>query len=955
MKRRYFLVFCLLLFLFSGTVSAGSESSQTDSFRITDENRYDPVYYQQPKLRYASQRAGQRRSVRANLDFETYIVEQLQQFSTVIDVSGYGITRGEAKAAFFQIVNSHPELFYVGNYVGWSYDSNGIVLSYKDIVYCDTQANIRRQQEELEAAAKQALAWVNDSMSDMEKALAIHDYLVLNCEYDQERLQSGTVPPYSHSAYGALVSRLAVCDGYSHAYSYLLQKLDIPCELVTSDSMNHAWNMVSIGGNWYHTDITWDDPVWDCIGRADHNYFLLSDQVISDSGHKHKNWSAGHRAVSDTYKQAFWTGIHSAFCYWKGDWYYTRYNGSSCTADVIKKQELLGSGEETVYAESGLWGNYGGNYMYLDLDEGKTGLYFNSGTSVCRLKGDGTAETVYEPERSADQYIFGFTIQEGRICYGLRSTPNLSGKQNVRTHPLPEPSLSQITGITAENITAVYDKTARKIQVKGIKTGDAVSFAGADGVFFAEQPEMINAGTYQVSYKVERDGCEPFTGTVQVVIEKAEPEYTVPEGLQIGKGQPLGEVKLPEGFSWETDTGMKWQETGEVTCYAVYSPRDSRNYKEVSHIPVIIEVTEEEQPDNPPGEEKPGQPDNPPGEEKPGQPDNPPGEEKPGDPDNPPGEEEPGQPNNPPGEEKPGDAEKETPSYHPPEGLSGHSGEMLSAVKLPAGFVWQTSESTRLWREGSYTFYVRYIPEDTEKYVSVSNIPVKVKVTCPGHRYTSKITRTATRTRNGQETFTCEICGDMYASEISLQLPRKPEPATGLKVTGTSASSLQFSWEKTEGVKYRVVLYQKNAVISTSYTDKNVHTCSKLKAATEYQLKVTAYREIDGGKYYAEKEASVRASTGLGKVKLVSVKSRGDNKAKLTWKRASGADGYEIFMKTGKGSYKKIKTIAKGKTVTFTKSGLKKGKNYSFRIRAFKKSRGKKVYGSYSNVKKWKI
>ena len=978
MKKRFFLVFCLLLFLFTGTVSADSGGG-TGSLSITDENRFEPDYYRKPETRYMSQGAGLGRTARAGLDFETYIVEQLQQFSTVIDVSGYGISNGGAGNAFFQVLYNHPELFYVEGDVEWSYNSSGLVTKYHSIKYCDTKANIQRQQKELEAAAEQALTWVDDSMSDMEKALVIHDYLVLNCEYDQERLQSGRLPAYSHSAYGALVSKLAVCDGYSHAYSYILGKLDIPCELVTSNSMNHAWSMVSIDGNWYHVDVTWDDPIWDCIGRVLHNYFLLSDQVISDSSHKHSNWSAGHRAVSDTYKQIFWTGIQSAFCYWNGAWHYARYNGISRTADVMKKQELLGGMEETVHAETSLWGNNGGTYMYLDLDAGKRGIYCNSGTAICRLTEAGTVETVYEPAQSASQYIFGFTIKENQLCYGLQSTPNLSGKQRIYTYPLPEPP-AQITGITAENVTAVYDGAARKIQVKGIKTGDTVSYAGADGVFGAEQPEMKNAGTYRVSYKVKRNGCEPFTGNAQVVIEKAEPEYAVPKGLKIGKGQSLKEVKLPEGFSWETDTGMKWQETGEVTCYAVYVPKDSRNYKEVSRIPVKLTVTEEEQPDTPPEEEKPGEPENPPGEEKPGEPDTPPGGEKPGEPDLPPGEENPGEPelppggtpDTPPGEEKPGepdlspegekpgtlpgadeteDANKEAPSYTVPQGLSGHSGKMLNSVKLPSGFVWQTSESTRLWREGSYTYYVKYIPDDTEKYVTVSNIPVKVKVTCPGHQYRSKITRTATRTRTGQETFTCSVCGDTYAEETEVYTPKKPKPVTDLKVTGTSANSLQFSWKKTECVKYRVVLYQKNAVISTAYTGKNVYTCSKLKPAVNYLLKVTAYREIDGGKYYAEKEASVRAFTVLGKVKLVSVKNRGSNKAKLTWKKVSGADGYEIFMKTGKSGYKKIKTIAKGKTVIFTKTGLKKGRNYSFRIRAFKKSQGKKVYGSYSNVK----
>ncbi len=963
MKGKYFLILCLLLFLCGGTVSASSGGG-TDSLRITDENRFDPEFYRQPEARYASQ-GGEGRSARAGLDFETYIIEQLQQFATTIDVSGYGISNGKAGSAYFQILNSHPELFYVEGSVNWRYNSSGMVTQYYNIKYRDAQANIQRQQKELEAAANEALTWVDDSMSDMEKALVIHDYLVLNCEYDQERLQNGTVPAYSHSAYGALVSRLAVCDGYSHAYSYILEKLGIPCELVTSDSMNHAWNMVSIGGDWYHVDVTWDDPIWDSIGRVLHSYFLLSDQVISDSGHKHANWSAGHTAVSDTYKQAFWTGIQSAFCYWRGNWYYARYNGTSRTGDVLKKQELLGSGEETVCSESNLWGSYGGNYMYLDFDAGRNAIYFNSGTSIFRLEDEKWAEMVYEPELSANQYIFGFTIKEDQLCYWLSNSPNVSRKQSLRTHPVPEQALSQITGISAENLTAVYDGKWKLIQVKGTKNGDYVTYAGENGVFGAEQPEMKDAGVYQVSYKVERSGCQPFQGQAQIVIEKAEPIYAVPEGLQIVKGQELGEVKLPERFFWETDTAKKWQTEGEVICYVLYSPEDSRNYKTVSHIPVKVTVVKEEGPDTPsegdkeeepdippegerPGEEKPKEPDDPSGGEgTPGQPDHSPEEENP---DTPPEEDQPSIPS----EVNPEDTEKEVPSFIPPKGLSGHSGKMLSSVKLPAGFVWQTSESTRLWREGSYTYYVKYVPGDTKKYVSVSNIPVKVQVICPEHRYISEVTRAATRTRKGQETFSCEICGNAYTREISLELPKKPEPVSGLKVTKVSANSLQFSWKKTEGVKYRAVLYQKNAVVATGYTDKNVYAFSKLQSAADYQMKVTAYREIDGGKYYADQEASVKASTALGKVKLVSVKGQGTGKVKITWKKVSGAGGYEIFMKTGTGSYKKIKSIAKGKTVAFTKSGLKKGKNYSFRIRAYKKSGGKKAYGAYSNVKTWK-
>ena len=56
-------------------------------------------------------------------------------------------------------------------------------------------------------------------------------------------------------------------------------------------------------------------------------------------------------------------------------------------------------------------------------------------------------------------------------------------------------------------------------------------------------------------------------------------------------------------------------------------------------------------------------------------------------------------------------------------------------------------------------------------------------------------------------------------------------------------------------------------------------------------------------------------------------------------------------MKTGSGKYKKVKTVGKGSTLTFTKTGLSKKKSYSFRMRAYTRVDGDKIYGAYSNVK----
>lgn len=101
------------------------------------------------------------------------------------------------------------------------------------------------------------------------------------------------------------------------------------------------------------------------------------------------------------------------------------------------------------------------------------------------------------------------------------------------------------------------------------------------------------------------------------------------------------------------------------------------------------------------------------------------------------------------------------------------------------------------------------------------------------------------------------------------------------------------------------------------------------------------------------------AKVSLKSVKQLTTKKQGKKiykrEVKLSWKKAKNADGYVIYMKSGTGKYKAVKTITNGKTVGYTKKNLKKGKTYYFKIRAYRKVKGQKLYGSYSDVKKVKV
>lgn len=90
------------------------------------------------------------------------------------------------------------------------------------------------------------------------------------------------------------------------------------------------------------------------------------------------------------------------------------------------------------------------------------------------------------------------------------------------------------------------------------------------------------------------------------------------------------------------------------------------------------------------------------------------------------------------------------------------------------------------------------------------------------------------------------------------------------------------------------------------------------------------------------------------RIKKAAVTSK--KKVKLTWNRDSKATGYYIYRSNKKkGGYKKVKTITKNKSVTWTDSGVKKGKTYYYKIRSYVKTSSGKGTSGYSGAKAAKV
>lgn len=120
--------------------------------------------------------------------------------------------------------------------------------------------------------------------------------------------------PYAHNAYGALVDGKAVCDGYTKAFQYLLQRVGIQSFMVTGigNGVKHAWNIVRIDGKYYNVDLTWDDQKSDII----YTYFNITDEEIKSLSHILDKESEGFAPVctsTDANYFAVYGGIFNEF------------------------------------------------------------------------------------------------------------------------------------------------------------------------------------------------------------------------------------------------------------------------------------------------------------------------------------------------------------------------------------------------------------------------------------------------------------------------------------------------------------------------------------------------------------------------------------------------------------------------------------------------------------------
>lgn len=480
----------------------------------------------------------------ASADWEAakaVILEGLHELSYSISIDEYQISKDEIGVLYTEVINENPDLFYVQGEISYSLDSNSIVTEI--IPKYDTE-NLEEKLVEYAEAFEKAYSEAlpnPDGMDDVQKARALHDYLVQHVKYDESLTK--------RDAYTALVEGSTVCQGYSLSYGALLKEAGIEFSYVTSTSMNHMWNLVRLDGQWYHVDVTWDDPVRDRTGIVRHLCFLNSDSKIGSEEGGHYDWVSDKGCSSEKYDNAYWqTNVDSAIFYIDGAEYYLQNNSEAGKVSLVKRRDNT---ESVVYSFPARWNVWEGTSYYTDsyaaLSYYNGLFYFNDTLNVYKMSPTGSeAEKIYTYSQG-DGYIYGSLICDGEMILDIAKNP---GEQIPITIPLSQDPIESLS-ISASSTEINYGYTTAPVlqATATLGTDETVSYQWYK---VEEDTETAIPGENQAAYTLETGlGVGSYIYRVKASVGS----YTKSADILITVAKTAGEItniKYPVSYAYSS-------------------------------------------------------------------------------------------------------------------------------------------------------------------------------------------------------------------------------------------------------------------------------------------------------------------------------------------------------------------------------------------------------------------
>ncbi len=181
---------------------------------------------------------------------------------------------------FFRLRLDHPEIFWATSYKCKYYrDSPNLIIVPE---YLFTKDKIRENQKAMAARVRKLVLPMKD-MNELEKEKYVHDFICTNITYDKLK------KPYSHEVIGPLGHGVGVCEGIAKSVKILLDEAKVWNIIVLCGNnpekgikYRHVWNVVKLGGKYYHLDATFDNTLTAYAHAEEirYDYFNLADKQV---------------------------------------------------------------------------------------------------------------------------------------------------------------------------------------------------------------------------------------------------------------------------------------------------------------------------------------------------------------------------------------------------------------------------------------------------------------------------------------------------------------------------------------------------------------------------------------------------------------------------------------------------------------------------------------------------
>ena len=180
---------------------------------------------------------------------------QLDYEADYRDVAHYLIDEAVGEYTSSPKESDYLKFQYGGYSASISYDYQRTYAAYTYTMRYYTDA---AQEETVDAAVKSLIDELGIAYkNDYQKVKAVYEWIADHVEYEYNYDSVDTDLIYA--AYGALIDRKAVCQGYSVLFFRMMRELGIDCRVISGigNGGNHAWNIVKLGNKYYNIDSTW--------------------------------------------------------------------------------------------------------------------------------------------------------------------------------------------------------------------------------------------------------------------------------------------------------------------------------------------------------------------------------------------------------------------------------------------------------------------------------------------------------------------------------------------------------------------------------------------------------------------------------------------------------------------------------------------------------------------------